>query len=113
MDGKRVKKIYKWEDGTKGLYESDVPQTTRVLVDQYTDSDEPSVGHRKLFFDIEVEVTEGFPDVMKNLQYDNFNSLYDDTTSTYYTFVTDPKKQIEDYKKDDTIVEFYDTEILC
>ena len=37
-------------------------------------------------------------------------ALYDDTTSTYYTFVTDPKKQIEDYKKDDTIVEFYDTE---
>ena len=54
LDGKRVKKIYKWEPGTKGLYESDVPQTTRVLVDQYTDSDEPSVGHRKLFFDIEV-----------------------------------------------------------
>ena len=27
----------------------------QVLVDQYTDSDEPSVGHRKLFFDIEVE----------------------------------------------------------
>lgn len=110
LDGKRVKKIYKWEPGTKGLYESDVPQTTRVLVDQYTDSDEPSVGHRKLFFDIEVEVTEGFPDVMKAYNMITSIALYDDTTSTYYTFVTDPKKQIEDYKKDDTIVEFYDTE---
>ena len=110
LDGERVKKIYKWEPGTKGLYESDVPQTTRVLVDQYTDSDEPSVGHRKLFFDIEVEVTEGFPDVEKAYNMITSIALYDDTTSTYYTFVTDPKKQIEDYKKDDTIVEFYDTE---
>ena len=110
LDGERVKKIYKWEPGTKGLYESDVPQTTRVLVDQYTDSDEPSVGHRKLFFDIEVEVTEGFPDVMKAYNMITSIALYDDTTSTYFTFVTDPKKQIEDYKKDDTIVEFYDTE---
>ena len=110
LDGKRVKKIYKWEPGTKGLYESDVPQTTRVLVDQYTDSDEPSVGHRKLFFDIEVEVTEGFPDVMKAYNMITSIALYDDTTSTYFTFVTDPKKQIEDYKKDDTVVEFYDTE---
>ena len=80
------------------------------MVDQYTDSDEPSVGHRKLFFDIEVEVTEGFPDVMKAYNMITSIALYDDTTSTYYTFVTDPKKQIEDYKKDDTIVEFYDTE---
>jgi len=110
LDGKRVKKIYKWEPGVKGLYESDVPQTTRVLVDQYTDSDEPSVGHRKLFFDIEVEVTEGFPDVMKAHNMITSIALYDDTTSTYFTFVTDPKKQIENYEKDDTIVEFYDTE---
>ncbi len=92
------------------LYESDVPQTTRVLVDQYTDSDEPSVGHRKLFFDIEVEVTEGFPDVMKALNMITSIALYDDLTSTYFTFVTDPKKQIQNYKKDDTVVEFYDTE---
>ena len=100
LDGERVKKIYKWEPGIKGLYESDVPQTTRVLVDQYTDSDEPSVGHRKLFFDIEVEVTEGFPDVMKALNMITSIALYDDITSTYFTFVNDPKKQIENYEKD-------------
>ena len=33
---------------------------TRVLVDRYADSDEISKGHRTLFFDIEVKVTEGF-----------------------------------------------------
>ena len=110
LDGERVKKIYKWEPGIKGLYESDVPQTTRVLVDQYTDSDEPSVGHRKLFFDIEVEVTEGFPDVMKAHNMITSIALYDDITSTYFTFVNDPKKQIENYEKDDTIVEFYESE---
>ena len=94
LEGERVKKIYSWEKGTPDLYESDVPHTTRVLVDQYTDSDEPSVGHRKLFFDIEVEVTEGFPDVMKAHNMITSIALYDDTTSTYFTFVTDPNKPV-------------------
>ena len=65
LDGDKVKKIYDWDKDTRGLFEADVPQTTRFLVDQYTDSDEVSEGHRKVFFDIEVEVTEGFPDVME------------------------------------------------
>ena len=39
----------------------------RVLVfnDNYTDSDDVSVGHRTMIFDIEVEVTDGFPDVRR------------------------------------------------
>ena len=65
LDGEKVKKVYQWDDDDPNLYESDVPITTRFLVDQYTDSDEPSEGIRTLFFDIEVEVVDGFPDVMK------------------------------------------------
>ena len=34
-------------------------------MDMYGDSDEPSVGHVEFIFDIEVEVTQGFPDVNK------------------------------------------------
>ena len=51
----------------KGLFESDVPAETRVLVDRYADSDEISKGHRTFFFDIEVKVTEGFPSPKKLL----------------------------------------------
>ena len=63
--GDKLKKVKFWtgEDLQKGdIFESDVPLETRVLIDQYADSNEPSVGHRELFFDIEVEVVDGFPE---------------------------------------------------
>ena len=110
LDGEKVKKIFKWEDKTPGLHESDVPQTTRFLVDQYTDSDEASVGHRKVFFDIEVEVTDDFPDPMKAANKITSISLYDELTKTYFAYVLDEKKQIQNYTKDNKIVEFFITE---
>ena len=65
LDGDKVKKVYQWDDDDPNLFESDVPITTRFLVDNYTDSDDVSEGVRTFFFDIEVEVVDGFPDVMK------------------------------------------------
>ena len=50
--GDRVKKVFNYDKDDPTLHESDVPPTTRFLVDQYTDSDEVSDGHRKVFFDI-------------------------------------------------------------
>jgi hypothetical protein len=43
--GDKVTKIYKFKKDDPNLFESDVPETTRVLVDTYTDSDLPSEGH--------------------------------------------------------------------
>ena len=63
--GDRLKRVTNWDKDDPTLHESDVPPMTRFLVDQYGDSDEASTGHRIMFFDIEVEVTEGFPDVRK------------------------------------------------
>ena len=40
---------------------------------QYTDSDEVSEGIRTFFFDIEVEVVDGFSDVMK--RENNINAI--------------------------------------
>ena len=110
LDGDKVKKIFHWEDKTPGLHESDVPQTTRFLVDQYTDSDEVSVGHRKVFFDIEVEVTDGFPDPLKAPNKITSIALYDEITKTYFAYVLDEKKQIQNYTKENQIVEFFTTE---
>lgn len=44
-------------------YESDVPVETRVLIDLYYESDEPSKNHRDLFFDIEVDISEKYPSI--------------------------------------------------
>ena len=61
--GDKLTKITKWDKDQPNLFESDVNPEIRVLVDKYTESDEPSVGHKVMIIDIEVEVTDGFPDV--------------------------------------------------
>ncbi len=108
--GDRVKKVFNYDKDDPTLHESDVPPTTRFLVDQYTDSDEVSDGHRKVFFDIEVEVTDGFPDVMKANNVITSIALYDFMTETYFTYVFDAKKRLQSYTKDNKVVEVYDTE---
>ena len=63
--GDRLKRFTKWDKDQPDLFESDVNPEIRVLVDNYTDSDDVSNGHRTMIFDIEVEGTEGFPDIQK------------------------------------------------
>jgi len=108
--GDRLKKVTQFDKDDPTLHESDVPPTTRFLVDQYGDSDEASTGHRIMFFDIEVEVTEGFPDVMKAQNPITSIALYDSVSEKYYTYVFDPKNRIKSYTKDDQVVEIYETE---
>ena len=70
-------------------FESDVMPEMRFLVDTYTDSDEMSEGHRVMFFDIEVEVTDGFPDVSRAANAITSIAFYDALTKKYYCYVLD------------------------
>ena len=108
--GDRLKKVFDYDKEDPHLFESDVPPTTRFLVDQYSDSDDASEGHRMIFIDIEVEVTDGFPDVQKAGNTITAITMWDKVSDTYYTYVTDPKKQIKNYTKDNIIVELFSTE---
>ena len=108
--GDRLKRVTQYDKDDPTLHESDIPPMTRFLVDQYTDSDEASTGHRTMFFDIEVEVTEGFPDVQKAYNPITSIALYDCIEEKYFTYCFDPHKRIEDYTKGDEVVEFYETE---
>ena len=65
LDGNTVEKVYNPE-GQEGLYEADINPETRTLIDLYTDSDEPSIGHRTIFIDIEVDIENGFPTSQKS-----------------------------------------------
>ena len=95
LDGTKVKKVYRYDKDDENLYESDVIATTRTLVDQYTDSDEPSVGHRVMVFDIEVEVTEGFPSPSKAENKITAIALWDSVTDEYYCYILDPENKLE------------------
>jgi DNA polymerase elongation subunit (family B) len=87
--GDRVTKIYKFKKDDPNLFESDVPETTRVLVDTYTDSDLPSEGHVILTYDIEVEMLSGLPDPEKAENECTSIALHDSATNQYWVLVMD------------------------
>lgn len=87
--GDRLTKIYKFKKDDPDLFESDVPETTRALVDIYTDSDELSVGHVILTYDIEVEMETGLPDTEKAENEITAISLHDSATDQSHVLVLD------------------------
>ena len=95
MYGDRLTKIFKWEkDSGEELFESDVPETTRVLVDLYGD-DVPSKGHIVLTFDIEVEMITGLPSIEKAENEITSIAAYDDASKEYHVFVVDKKQKVK------------------
>jgi DNA polymerase elongation subunit (family B) len=114
MHGDRLTKVYKWEkDSGEELFESDVPETTRVLVDLYGD-DVPSKGHIVLTFDIEVEMITGLPNIEKAENEITSIAAYDDATKEYHVFVVDKKGKVKgkSFQKDgrDVHVHIFNTE---
>ncbi len=88
--GDKLKKVNFWTGDdlqNDKVFESDVPIETRTLVDMYTESDEMSEGHREVYFDIEVEVKDGFPDPKRADNKITAIALYDKVTDKYSCFV--------------------------
>ena len=106
--GDKLKRINKWDKDQPELFESDVNPEIRVLVDNYTDSDEVSVGHRVMIFDIEVEVTDGFPDPKKAENKITSIAFNDPLLDKYFCYVLDPDNKLKPNNSDDTIESFKD-----
>ena len=94
--GDRLTRINKWEREQPDLFEADVNPEIRVLVDNYTDSDEPSVGHRTMIFDIEVEIKGGFPDPKESRNKITAIAIYDKVFDEYTCFILG---SVKNYKK--------------
>ena len=93
--GDRLKRITQWEKGQSDLFESDVNPEIRVLVDNYTNSDDVSTDHRTMIFDIEVEVTDGFPDIKKADNIITAIGFNDPRTDEYFCYVLDTKDNLK------------------
>lgn len=109
--GDKLSKIYKFKKGQEGLFESDVPETTRVLVDMYTNSDEVAEGVITMAFDIEVETESGAPDTTEAENEITAISLHDDVTKQYWVLVLDKTGTMQYREKDDVIVIPFTSEI--
>jgi DNA polymerase elongation subunit (family B) len=116
MNGDRLTRISKWEkEESEDLFESDVPETTRVLVDMY-DSDLPSNGHRVMTFDIEVEMITGLPNTREAQNEITAIAAHDGATGVFDVFVLDKHKKVKNnannFSKDGrkVVIHIYDNE---
>ena len=66
-----------------------------MLVDNYTNSDDVSTNHRTMIFDIEVEVTDGFPDVVKANNKITAIGFNDPRTDEYFCYVLDTNDKLK------------------
>ena len=108
--GDKVNKIYKFKKDDPDLFESDVPETTRVLVDTYTDSDLPSEGHVILTYDIECEMESGLPNPEEAENELTSIALHDSATNQYWVLVMDKAGEMLEKKTDKAIVIPFRTE---
>ena len=108
--GDKLKRVSYWtgDDLKSGkMFESDVPLETKVLLDKYLESDEPSTGHREIIIDIEVESSKGFPSPQKAENEVTAIALYDKVTDKYTCLIlgsVKPKNQ------DNVVIESFQTE---
>jgi DNA polymerase elongation subunit (family B) len=94
--GDRLKKVKTiWPKEGEELFESDVPRETRVLTDLYLDTDDISTGHRILFFDIEVNTTNGYS--LPMVADSNITAIanYNTVDNEYVVFLLDETGQME------------------
>ena len=104
--GDKLQKVFTWDENDH-VFEADVPTETRVLVDEYTDSNELSQGNRLLNIDIEVEVEDGFPDPRIAAQKITSMAIHDDVADEYTVFVLG---SITDKKRDNVNIKGYESE---
>ena len=90
------------------ILESDVPMETRILIDTYGESDEPSIGVSTLYFDIEVQVTDGFPEPSIAANPITSIAIYDSITKQYTALVLDINDSVDN--SDEYIVERFQSE---
>ena len=110
IHGERLKKLNYWkQDDDLKLYESDVNEMTRFLIDEYGDSDELSTGHTILTFDIEVEMNSGLPDIETASNAITSIAAHDSITNDYFVYVVNKGEKIDKTIKG-AKVESFDTE---
>jgi len=108
--GDKLEKIYNFNPRDPSLFESDVPIETRILIDGYEDSDEPSKGHRVVTIDIEVSTEGGFPIIEEGDKEITAIAIHDAATNQYTVFILDKDHKIQDSINDNVEIKSYDNE---
>jgi DNA polymerase elongation subunit (family B) len=113
LDGTRVERVTDWddEDIKRGwVYESDIRPEVRTLIDLYSDSDDPSTGHREMIFDIEVETEGGFAQTDDPWQPLTSIAFHDRSSKQTVAIIIDKDQHLQSYRNDDQILDVVATE---
>jgi DNA polymerase elongation subunit (family B) len=113
LDGTKVDKVTEWDEADiqRGLiYESDINPETRTLIDLYYESDDASVGHRELFFDIEVSTEGGFSSAEEAWQPLTSIAFYDKAGDQKVVIIVDKEQLLSSQNKEGVILESVQTE---
>jgi DNA polymerase elongation subunit (family B) len=111
MFGDKLEKITRFNPKDPSLFESDVPIETRCLIDIYEDDDEPSTGHRIMYYDIETDSEGGFPDVSVADKEITAIALFDDVECKYTAFILDKGGLLTNKQKGDSEIISCHTEV--
>ena len=111
MTGERVSKVYRFNRNADNIFESDLPIETRILTDLYLEDDTPSEGNIPLFFDIEVSMENGLPDIHTPNNEITSIALYDPTIDRYVAIVLDKENIYEDKQTEEADIYFSDNEV--
>ncbi len=96
LTGRNVTKVYDWDKQREKegqIFEHDIPIATRVLIDRYYESDEPSTQHNILFFDIEIEKGKRYSTPTEALNTITSIAYYFD--EKYYVLLLDKEHKIK------------------
>ena len=113
LDGSKLEKVTKWDDSDlqRGqIYESDINPETRTLIDLYFETDDPSVGHREMFIDIEVSTEGGFSSAEEAWQPMTSIAFHDRTAGQSVAIIVDKDRTLKPYTDKDLILEVVQTE---
>lgn len=113
LDGSKLEKVTKWDDSDlqRGqIYESDINPETRTLIDLYYETDEPSVGHREMFLDIEVSTEGGFSTAEDAWQPLTSIAFHDRTGKQSVAIIVDKDRTLKPFTDSNLILEVVQTE---
>jgi DNA polymerase elongation subunit (family B) len=111
MTGVRLAKVKRYKRDDPSLFESDLPAETRVLTDLYLNEDNPSTGHKVMFFDIEVSMENGVPTIENPNNEITSIALYDSVTQQYSVLVLDKAGVQPSREYDNVNVVMYTSEL--
>ena len=95
LDGTKLERVDNHDREERGLFEADINPEVRTLLDVYTDSDESSTGHRTVFIDIEVDISDGFPTPEKAENEVTAIAIYDQAGDERTVWVLDKASDVQ------------------